>query len=402
MDDHTRAVPLGTVVAPAVTMTDIPAAGRTARTAAVVAAIALLLGLLWIVRSLVLVLFFAILMAIPISAGATFLRRRFRLPRGAGVAAIILLVIGSLVGAGALMASPIREQIQEVRSQLPRAVDRAEAWMNRTPFVEDVVLGAEEAPAGTDPATEKDAAADDAAERPKATEADPEAGEPAEPSMRERLAAQLHEHAGRLFPFVVSTVTAVSGLFLVLFLVIYLAADPHVYARGTLRLVPTRHRKRTLEIGEEVRGTLLQWLGAQAVSMAVIGVITTIALYVLDVKAALALGVLAGVSEFIPVFGPLLSAIPAIGIAFADSPTKALYVLITYIVIQQIESNIVSPLVMKHGVDVPPVVTILSGTIMTLLFGFLGLLIAVPLAAAALTILREITPPASEPVGDSG
>ena len=375
-------------------MTRIPIEGgnpfRTARAAFVVAAVLAFLALLWVVRTFVLVVFFAILLAIPVAAGASFLERRLRFPRGAAVATIIILVIGTMVGVGFLLADPIREQMREVRDQLPRAVDRLEAWINRTPFVEDVVLGGEEVAAdpqktgqGPDPAARVE---------PKTPG----------PTMRERLAAQLHEHAGSLFPFVVSTVTAISGIFLVLFLIIYLAADPNVYSRGVLRLVPVRHRDKTLAVGTEVQQTLLQWIGAQAVSMAVIGVITTVALYFLDVKAALALGILAGISEFIPVFGPLLSAIPAIGIAFADSPTKALYVLITYIVIQQVESNIISPLVMKHGVDVPPVVTILSGTIMTLLFGFLGLLVAVPLAAAALTVLREVTPPVDDTIIPEG
>ena len=371
-------------------MTRIPIEGgnpyRTARAAFVVAAVLAFLALLWVVRTFVLVVFFAILLTIPVAAGASFLERRLRFPRGVAVATIIILVIGTIVGVGFLLADPIREQMREVRDQLPRAVDRLEAWINRTPFVEDVVLGGEEV----------------AAEPQKTGEgpnpASPGDPETSGPSMRERLAAQLREHAGSLFPFVVSTVAAVSGVFLVLFLIIYLAADPNVYSRGVLRLVPVRHRDKTLAVGTEVQQTLLQWIGAQAVSMAVIGVITTAALYFLDVKAALALGILAGISEFIPVFGPLLSAIPAIGIAFADSPTKALYVLITYIVIQQLESNIISPLVMKHGVDVPPVVTILSGTIMTLLFGFLGLLVAVPLAAAGLTVLREVTPPVDDTI----
>jgi predicted PurR-regulated permease PerM len=193
-----------------------------------------------------------------------------------------------------------------------------------------------------------------------------------------------------------STVTAIFGVLLVIFLIIYIAVDPSLYASGVLRVVPERHRERTVEVGTEVVKTLKQWLAAQAISMAIIGAITTLALFLLDVRAAIALGILAGIAEFVPVFGPLVAAIPAVGIAFVDSPTKALYVIIAYVVIQQIESNVVAPLVMKRGVDVPPLVTILAGTIMTILFGFLGLLIAVPLAAALLTVARELTVPVDE------
>lgn len=374
------------------------------RGGALIIALVIVLALLWTVRAFVLVLFFAVLLALPLEAAAGYFNRRFRVPRAAGVAALVLAMAGTLYGAGLLLASPIASQMKEVQEQLPQAVDRVEAWVNSRPFVGRVVLG------GREVAESRGGQETDEPSRSKGSPQEtqpPTAGAPQErgqqdsaasmpPSLRSRVAAQLREHAGTLFPFVMTTVTAISGVLLVIFLVIYLAADPRLYMAGILRVVPERHRDQTLTIGRAVASNLKRWLAAQAVSMGVIAAITTLALFVLDVKAALALGILAGVSEFIPVFGPLISAIPALGIAFVDSPTKALYVLIAYVVIQQIESNIVSPLVMKRGVDVPPVVTILAGTVMTILFGFLGLLVAVPLAAALLTVVREVTTPAPE------
>lgn len=375
------------------------------RGGALIIALVILLAVLWTVRAFVLVLFFAVLLALPLEAASGYFNRRFRVPRAAGVAALVLATAGTLYGAGLLLASPIASQMEEVQEQLPQAVDRVEAWVNSRPFVGRVILGGREVAESRGGAQATDGP-------PRATGSPQETQLPAAgasqergrqdsaasmpPSLRNRVAAQLREHAGTLFPFVMTTVTAISGVLLVIFLVIYLAADPGLYTAGVLRVVPERHRDKTLAIGRAVASNLKRWLAAQAVSMGVIAAITTLALFMLDVKAALALGILAGVSEFIPVFGPLISAIPALGIAFVDSPTKALYVLIAYVVIQQIESNIVSPLVMKRGVDVPPVVTILSGTVMTILFGFLGLLVAVPLAAALLTVGREVTSPVPE------
>lgn len=396
-------------------MSDLPASREYPRAArvraldlfrggALIIALVILLALLWNVRAFVLVLFFAVLLALPLEAAAGYLNRRFRLPRAAGVAALVLAIVGTLYGAGMLLASPIASQMNDVREQLPQAVDRIEAWVNSRPFVGRVVLGGREVAerGGGQKTNEQSRTEGSPQETPRPTAGAPpeRAGrEPAQsmpPSLRNRVAAQLREHAGTLFPFVMTTVTAISGVLLVIFLVIYLAADPRLYVAGMLRVVPERHRDKTLTVGRAVASNLKRWLAAQAVSMGVIAAITTLALFLLDVKAALALGILAGVSEFIPVFGPLLSAIPALGIAFVDSPTKALYVLIAYLVIQQIESNIVSPLVMKRGVDVPPVVTILAGTVMTILFGFLGLLVAVPVAAALLTVAREVTEPVPE------
>lgn len=348
------------------------------RAAWIIIAIVLLLALLWSVHAFVLLLFFAVLLALPVSAAATFLHRRWRVRRALGVAATLLALAAAVYGGGILLAQPVSAQMEEVSNQLPQAIDKVEAWLNGRPFLGRLALGGREATAGES----------ESAGKAQAGESD------APDSLRMRVATQLRDHAGTLFPFVLSTVTALSSVLLLLFLVIYFAADPDLYVNGILRVVPEARREKTLAVAQEVGATLKRWLGAQFVSMAVIGAITTATLYFLDVKAALALGVLAGLAEFIPVFGPILSAIPALGIAFADSPTKALYVLIAYVVIQQIESNVVMPLVMKKGVDVPPVVTIIAGTIMTILFGFLGLLVAVPFAAALLTVVRELTTPA--------
>lgn len=354
----------------------------TLRAAAVVAALALVLLVLWQVRAFVLLLFFAALLALPLATAVTFLHRRVRVRRSVALAIVVLGLGGAFYGLGALLASPIASQMEEVQQKLPEAVDRVEAWLNGRPVLGRVILGGSEVSGEKAPARQQSA---------EGTEGEPDAR-----SIESRAASQLQRHAGTLFPFVMTTVTAVSGVLLAFFLTLYLAADPKLYVGGLLRVVPVDRRPRALGIAREVATTLNRWLAAQGVSMLVIGVITTITLYALDVKAALALGVLAGISEFVPLFGPIVSAIPAIGIAFVDSPTKALYVVIAYVAIQQVESNLLTPLVMKRGVDVPPVVTILAGTVMTILFGFLGLLVAVPVAAALLTIARELTPDVDE------
>lgn len=342
-------------------------------------ALLLLAVVLWRVRAFVLLLFFAGLLALPLATAVTFLHRRLHLRRSLALALIVLVLAGLVYGAGALLASPIAVQMAEVRAKLPEAVDRIEAWLKERPVLGRVVLGGREV-SGRQAAGQHQPAGG-------------AGGGAAATSLERRAAAQIREHAGTLFPFVITTVTAISGVLLALFLTLYLAADPKLYVTGLLRVVPVERRGRALGIGREVATTLNRWLAAQSVSMLVIGIITTVTLYLLDVKAALALGVIAGLAEFVPLFGPIVSAVPAIAIAFVDSPTKALYVVIAYVAIQQVESNVVTPLVMKRGVDVPPVVTILAGTVMTILFGFLGLLVAVPLAAAVLTVAREVTPP---------
>jgi predicted PurR-regulated permease PerM len=127
---------------------------------------------------------------------------------------------------------------------------------------------------------------------------------------------------------------------------------------------------------------------AQLIGMLLIGSITSVVLLLLDVKAAFALGIIAGVFEFIPYFGPILSAIPAVAMGFVDGPEKAVWVVVAYLAIQQIEGNLVTPFLMKEGLDLPPVVTIVGQATLAVVFGFVGLFIAVPLLGALMVPIK--------------
>ena len=122
--------------------------------------------------------------------------------------------------------------------------------------------------------------------------------------------------------------------------------------------------------------------------MVIIGALTTAALLLLDVRAAVALGIIAGILEFVPYFGPILSSVPAIAMGFLDGPEKALWVALTYLVIQQVEGNVVTPLLMKEGLDLPPALTIIGQSVMALAFGFVGLVIAMPLLGAVMVPIK--------------
>jgi predicted PurR-regulated permease PerM len=193
-----------------------------------------------------------------------------------------------------------------------------------------------------------------------------------------------------LFPFLQSTIAAVAGLLLIIFLAIYIAADPELYRRGIMHLFPKPARNRAGEILSAMATVLRKWLVTQLIAMATIGAVTTVVLLALKVKAALALGLIAGLLEFIPTVGPILSAIPAIAMGFVDSPQKALYIAVAYMGIQFLENHILIPILMKGGVDIPPALTILSQALATLLFGFLGLMTAVPLMAATMVAVKML------------
>ncbi len=193
-----------------------------------------------------------------------------------------------------------------------------------------------------------------------------------------------------LFPFLQSTIAAVAGLLFIIFLAIYIAADPDTYHAGLMHLFPKPSRRRAGETLSAMATVLRKWLVTQLIAMVTIGAVTTTVLLILDVKAALALGVIAGLLEFIPTVGPILSAIPAVAMGFVDSPQKALYIAVAYMGIQFLENHILIPILMKGGVDIPPALTILAQALATLIFGFLGLMVAVPLMAATMVAVKML------------
>jgi predicted PurR-regulated permease PerM len=193
-----------------------------------------------------------------------------------------------------------------------------------------------------------------------------------------------------MFGFLTSTVTAIAGLLLVIFLAIYVASDPDTYHRGLMHLFPHSSRQRAGEVLSAMANVLRRWLRTQLIAMAVIGAVTTVALLLLGIPAAIPLGILAGLFEFIPTIGPIMSAVPAVIMGFIDSPEKALTVAIVYMIIQFIENNMLIPVLMKEGMDIPPALTIFAQALMALIFGFLGLLVAVPMLAAGMVAVKML------------
>jgi predicted PurR-regulated permease PerM len=192
------------------------------------------------------------------------------------------------------------------------------------------------------------------------------------------------------FGFLSSTLSAIAGLVLVVFLTIYIAADPVLYHRGTMHLFPHASRGRAGEVLTAIAATLRRWLRTQLIAMLVIGAVTTTALLILGIPAAIPLGILAGLFEFIPTVGPILSAVPAVTMGFIDSPEKALTVAIVYGVVQFAENHLLIPMLMKEGMDLPPAMTILAQALMALIFGFMGLLVAVPVLAATMVAVKML------------
>jgi len=209
-----------------------------------------------------------------------------------------------------------------------------------------------------------------------------------------RLVGALYDQAPRLkalaLGILTSALAAVGGLILVVFLAVYIAAEPDLYRRGLLLLFspPTRHRLAPVLTAITVK--LRRWLNTQALAMLIIGTVTTIVLKIIGVRAAVPLGVIAGILEFIPNIGPTLSAVPAIAMAFVDSPEKTIVVIVAYWGIQFLENNLLIPYLMKEQLDLPPALTMIVQVVMAYVFGILGLFAATPLLAAVFVTVQML------------
>lgn len=377
------------------------------RAAAAVIGMYLAIRLLWVAQTVFLTAFLGVLFGLAVSAGVDWVRARIRAPRGVIAAIIVLGSAGAIVGFFVVSGPVLATQSRELQTKLPEAIDKIDSWVQARqggflstliggragssstappPSAQRPPLPAGQAPqpGRAAPVTPRQAAADSAA-----TVAGSQTATPPQ-TLRQRILGQLAGLTRYLFGFLSSTIAVFAGLLLILVLSIYIGADPDTYHDGLMLLFPRPWRKRAGEVLTAMSVALRKWLVTQLIAMIVIGVVSTVVLLILGVNAAVPLGVIAGLLEFVPTVGPILSALPAIAMGFVDSPEKALAVLVAYIAIQQMENYLLIPFLMREGVDLPPALTIIAQALMALIFGFLGLLCAVPVLAATMVAVKML------------
>ena len=187
-----------------------------------------------------------------------------------------------------------------------------------------------------------------------------------------------------------STVGDVVSGFVLVVTALYFAVAPDLYVDGIVRLFAIPYRTRARTALDHVGRTLRLWSLGQLIDMIAVGVLTGIGLTLLGLPLALALAVLAGLLTFIPYFGAIAAAIPAALLAFAEDWRKAVWVAVIFTIAHMVEGYIISPLVQRNTVDLPPAMTILSMTILGTLFGTPGVILGAPVAAAVLVLVREV------------
>lgn len=324
----------------------------------IIVAVGLLLTLLYFAFQIFLVLFAAVLFAVFLSSLTTWLSEHTPLPYGLSLAVVCLLLVGIWVGFFIWLAPQLSQQAQELSEQLPKSLEQLREQVQKLPFGEKIISRIPNSPQ--------------------------------EFLQNQSESGQGGKLAQRAFTFFSATFGVLVDFIIILVLGIYIASNPSYMKEGVVRLVPIPKRDRAREVMDTLGFTLWGWLKGTFLSMIIIGIIITVGLSVIGIPLALLLGVFAGLMEFIPNIGPFIAGLPAVLLALTVDPTKALYVVGLFVVVQSLESYVLTPLVQKHVIDLPPILTITAQLIMGLLAGFMGLLLAMPLIAVLMVLVKML------------
>lgn len=313
----------------------------------------LLLILLYFTFDVILLIFAAALLAIFLRGLADLLGLVINAREGWRLLIVSIALLLVFAGAIALLAPNVSEQVARLRNEVPKSAQAAAGYISQYDWGRTIL---DQLPSFND-------------------------------VIGRISAASLLTGVGGVFS---TTVGAVGNFLITILLAVYFAAEPKFYIYGFIKLFPRRSRSRAREVLFAIGETLRWWLIGKAGSMLFIGLLTWIGLSILGVPLALTLGLIAGLLSFVPNFGPILSAVPALLIAFIEGPVTAVYVAGLYVVVQLIESNIVTPLIERTTVELPPALTIMFQLALAVLVGGLGLVLATPLLAMIIVLVQMV------------
>ncbi|WP_245620198.1 AI-2E family transporter [Phenylobacterium immobile] len=180
------------------------------------------------------------------------------------------------------------------------------------------------------------------------------------------------------------------GAVIVMFAGLYLAFHPATYLSGALRLVPPTSRPRAAAVVRHCGEALNRWLVGQMISMIVVGASVGLGLWAAGTPSPLALGVLAGLGQFVPVVGPMAATLPGLLVASGAGPNTLIWTAIVYLCASQAEANVLTPLVLRQMVELPMALTLFAVLAMGVLLGPLGVFFATPLAIVAHVLVRRL------------
>ncbi len=331
-------------------MAEPSAAGNWPRTETVL--LMALVGLVvWLVGNVLLLVFAGVLLAVGLDGLASSLARHTPLPRGWALAIVGILLLGLLALIGWTVVPQFLGELDELWERMAGLLDQLRGVLENQEWANSLLSDSQEQGRLADAAG----------------------------------AAMQHAATAGL------AVIGVAGSLIVLIAIaVFAAADPALYRRGFLALLPAAHRSR-MEDGllESARG-LRWWFLGQLVSMLLLGVSVSVGLMVIGVDLWLSLGVLTALLTFIPFLGPIIAGIPIVIIGFAEGVQTGLIVLVFYLIVQNVEGNFLVPMIQHRVVNLAPALLISVQVLMGTLFGPLGLIMAAPVTVVGMILVKRL------------
>jgi predicted PurR-regulated permease PerM len=304
-----------------------------------------------------LLLFFAlvILLAAVLNPVVAWLQRR-RIPRTLGAILVVAGIVGGVAAALWFAVPPLIHQAQQLVEDAPALWsslrERMERFLAAHPEISTQVPTADQ--------------------------------------LVQRVSPYATRLVGQLGRYTLGLLGALASLVLLVVLVIYCLVSPQPLVAGLLGAIPEPHRERAAQILALILAQLKAWATGSLILGGIVGTMTWVGLYFLNVPFTLVFAVMAGVGELLPTIGPLLSAIPPLLVALANDPMQALWVALLFLAVQQLENNLIVPLVMSRAVDVHPLSVTFMVLAMGTLFGVIGALLAVPAIVILKTLYQEL------------
>lgn len=309
------------------------------------------LAAVWFGYRILMLIFAGLLLALFFSIPANWLQRHTFLTHRWALGVVLVVLAGLGVGFGFKFAMSLNQEFAQLTQVVPGSLEALKEQLRTWPLGSYIVDAFDRAPS---------------------------------------LESAMQDWSSRVSSLFSTTFGVLLNIVVIVFIGLFAAFEPSIYRKGLMRLIYPSQRPRIAELLGTLKYRMSWWLIGRLSSMTAIGVLSGMGLWALNIPMAFTLGLLAAMLSFIPYLGPVMSAVPALLVAFSQSPISMLHVAILYVAIQFLESYVITPLIQREAVSIPPALLLAVQVWLGLFAGLIGLLVAEPLIVLCMAVVQKL------------